>query len=129
MKTRRKFLGSLPLLGVGLALSNPIKAKPEKSIMIHQVFFWLKNPEKDLKSVKKGCQKLAKIKFVKKAFIGVPAPTANRPVVDHSFHISLTIHFESLDDHDFYQKNDDHLKFVERHEHKWEKVSVFDIHV
>ncbi len=122
-------MGSLPLLGAGLILSNNIKAESEKSMMIHQVFFWLKNPEKDLKSVKKGCQKLGKIKGVKKAFIGEPAPTEKRPVVDHSFHISLTIHFGNLEDHDHYQTAEIHQKFIAKHEHKWEKVTVFDIEV
>lgn len=126
MNNRRKFINSLALLGTGMLVSKKSHAHPSKSHMIHQVYFWLKNPKKDLKSFIKGCEKLIKIDTIQKAYIGQPASTENREVVDHSFHVSLTLHFKTLEDHNSYQIDPAHKAFIEKHSDNWEKVQVFD---
>ncbi|WP_186756903.1 Dabb family protein [Echinicola salinicaeni] len=126
MNARRKFLNYFSLLGSGILLSTNTIAKPKKDFMIHQVYFWLKDPEKDMKSFINGCEDLIKIKSIKKAYIGLPAVTERREVVDHSFHVSLTVHFSSLEDHNIYQLAAIHKKFIADHEEKWEKVQVYD---
>ncbi len=122
MKTRRKFLGSLSALGATVFFSNKTLAAPAKPMLIHQVFFWLKNPEKDMKSMMKGCQDLVKIKNIKKAYIGKPAVTERS-----SFHVSLTLHFDNIEEHNIYQLHEIHKAFIQAHETKWEKVQVYDI--
>ncbi|UCS93072.1 Dabb family protein [Echinicola marina] len=126
MNARRKFLNYFSLLGSGILFSNNVLAKPKKDFMIHQVYFWLKNPKRDLKSFIKGCEELIKVDSIKKAYIGQPAVTERRDVVDHSFHVSLTVHFDNIEDHNIYQLAAIHKKFIADHEDKWEKVQVYD---
>ncbi|AWW29171.1 Dabb family protein [Echinicola strongylocentroti] len=126
MKTRRSFLSGIGVLGASIFLPKTVKAAPAKDFMIHQVYFWLKNPEKDMKSFLKGCEDLIKIDSVKKAYIGKPAATSRREVVDHSFHVSLTVQFKNMEDHNIYQIHETHKEFIAKHEDKWEKVQVYD---
>jgi len=126
MNTRRKFINCLTLLGAGILFTKKAKAAPPRSFMIHQVYFWLKNPEKDLNNFIKGCKDLIKIDTIKKAYIGKPAVTERREVVDHSFHVSLTVYFNTIEDHNAYQIDPIHKVFIERHGDKWEKVQVYD---
>lgn len=128
MKTRRSFLQKLGLAGAGALVVQSAQAEEDRgrSFMIHQVYFWLKDPQNDMKSFMKGCENLIKIDSIQKAYIGVPAATERREVVDHSFHVSLTVHFKSIEDHNIYQFHEDHTKFVADHEDKWKKVQVYD---
>ncbi|WP_084097203.1 Dabb family protein [Cyclobacterium lianum] len=98
-------------------------------MIVHQVFFWLNDPDSDLKTVMDGCRKIAQTKSVKDFKIGVPAGTSRREVVDHSFHISLTVYFDSIADHDLYQSDPVHLQFVADHKDKWSEVKVYDFEV
>ena len=79
MNTRRKFLGLSFGLGLGMFLPKQLTAaKPAKSMIVHQVFFWLKNPTQDLQAVMEGCRSIGKLKSAKSYQVGVPAPTAKR---------------------------------------------------
>ncbi|MFC4872869.1 Dabb family protein [Negadavirga shengliensis] len=98
-------------------------------MIVHQVFFWLHQPEKDLKAVMEGCKKISETESVKDFHVGIPADTTRREVVDHSFHISLTVYFDTLKDHDRYQEDPVHLQFIEDHKDKWAKVQVYDFEV
>lgn len=97
--------------------------------MVHNVFFWLK---KDLTAEQRALfeaelLKLAEIPYLSGAFIGKPAPTEPRPVTDHSFDYSSTLHFKSLEDHDFYQKGcEAHQRFVTLCKPFFEKILVYD---
>lgn len=126
MKTRRKFLRTLAVAGTVAALPVELMAKqPAKQKMIHQVFFWLK-PGQDVKDFLNEAALLGKCKTVSKAYIGVPAPTEARDVVDHSYQVACTLFFESIEDQNIYQTDPDHLKFIERNSNKWAAVKVYD---
>lgn len=130
MNTRRKFMALS--LGMGLGIFLPKKltaAKPAKSMLVHQVYFWLKNPKKDLKAVMKGCKDIGKLKSAHSYQVGVPAATGKRDVIDDSYDIALTVNFKSIADHDLYQEDPIHLKFVADHSDKWEKVQIYDFDV
>lgn len=129
MFNRRKFITVLSAIGTGSFFFNPTFAKKKKTMIVHQVFFWLHQPEKDLKAVIDGCEKIAQTQSVKDYHVGVPAPTARREVVDHSFHVSLTVHFDSVEDHDLYQEDPIHLEFIAQHKDKWAEVKVYDFEV
>lgn len=96
--------------------------------LIHNVFFWLKS---DLSPAQKnaflaGIKSLEKIATVKAAYIGPPASTEERDVVDNSFSYALLLHFDDIAGQDAYQVDPIHLKFVEDHKNKWERVVVYD---
>ncbi len=129
MKSRRKFLQTLTVAGVATTLPISLMAQQaEKQKMIHQVFFWLKEGV-DVKDFMKEASVLGKCKTVDKSYMGVPAPTEARSVVDHSFQVSCTLFFNSIQDQNIYQTDPDHLKFIERNSNKWSDVKVYDIAV
>jgi hypothetical protein len=103
-------------------------SKPQYQV-IHHVFFWLKNPssKEDLDKLLEGLKTLEKIKTVRKLFIGVPASTEERDVVDNSYHASELMLFDNLEDQEAYQDDPIHKKFVEDCSHLWEKVIVYDV--
>jgi len=105
------------------------KSKPaDQPGLIHNVFFWLK---KDLTNEQKaaflkGVNSLKQVNTVKSAYIGPPASTEKREVVDNSFSYALLLHFDDVAGQDAYQIDPIHLKFVEEHKDKWDRVIVYD---
>ncbi len=100
----------------------------EKPGLIHTVFFWLKE---DLTAEQKakfeaGVKSLSTISHVKDCYIGPPAATEKREVVDNSFDLSLICHFDGKAAQDAYQIDPIHLKFVEECKDLWERVIVYD---
>lgn len=96
--------------------------------LIHSVFFWLKediSPE-DEKAFLEGLDSLCSISTIKNCYIGPPAPTEAREVIDHSYSYALIVHFDDLEGHDNYQIDPIHLKFIADHKDKWSKVLVYD---
>jgi hypothetical protein len=135
MSNRRTFLKKAAVT-IGLAglssSSNALKTqetmKPLSNILIHHVYFWLKNPEdsKAREQFEKALKKLVTIDQIKNSHLGVPASTEERDVVDHSYTYSLMVIFNSKEDQNIYQKHSTHLDFVEKNQHLWEKVKVYD---
>ena len=96
-------------------------------MFVHTVFFWLKKElsEEQRKAFFKGADTLTTIKPNVLIATGTPAST-DRPIIDRSYDYGLTCIFESLEDHDKYQVDPVHLKFVENHANDWEKVLIYD---
>lgn len=97
-------------------------------MLIHTVIFWLKDNLNDGDRSKffNGVERLGTIKSVEHNFIGTPANTAKRPVVDDSYDCALTVVLKSLEQHDAYQVDPIHLEFIKDCAHLWEKVQIFD---
>jgi hypothetical protein len=127
---RRKFVAGAALLTAALtAQALPAINSKRKNQVVHHVFFWLKNPgsEDDLKKLISGLQTLRKIKAVRKLYIGVPASTEKREVVESSYHVSELMFFDDLAGQAAYQEDPIHQKFVQEYSHLWEKVVVYDV--
>lgn len=98
-------------------------------MIIHYVFFWLR---KDLTSAERALfdsevRRLAEISYLERGYVGTPAPTASRPVTDHSFDYSAALYFKSMEDHDFYQAEcPEHTRFVAVCKPLWERVVIYD---
>ncbi len=130
MNKRRKIIAALSGFSVAAFLYNPLQAKKTKKTMIvHQVFFWLHKPESDLNDVMEGCRAIGRLDSAKDYLVGVPAETPKRDVIEDSYHIALTVYFDSMEAHDIYQEDEVHLKFIVDHKHKWAKVQVYDFEV
>ena len=97
-------------------------------MLIHTVFFWLKNPDNttDHQALKAGLEQLRKISEIKQSWVGVPANT-DRVVIDSSYNLSLTFVFENPTDQDTYQTHPDHLTFVANCSPLWGRVQVYDV--
>jgi hypothetical protein len=140
MKDRRKFLKSTSLLvasagvmGYHLTHSKSIVKKSnqtdKKSMMQHNVYFWLKDGVNDAekKRFEKGLKELtAAVETIQKSEIGIPANTKDRDVVDHSFGYSLFVWFKNMEDHNVYQEHEAHQKFIADFSGLWARVQVYD---
>lgn len=129
MKTRREFIASAAALTTGAAASMTLSNQDQgKGSLIHQVLFWLKNPEskEDRDQLVKGLRTLSEIATVRSIHIGIPADTEKREVVDNSFSVSELIFFDDIAGQNTYQEHPIHVKFVSDCSHLWKKVVVYD---
>ncbi len=98
-------------------------------MLVHSVFFWLKDdltPEQ-ITAFQAGLETLKKIPTAEAVYVGEPAATAARPVVDASYSFGLTVAVASVADHDAYQIDPLHKAFVEEFSTYWTKVLIYDV--
>jgi hypothetical protein len=97
-------------------------------MLIHQVFFWLRDPQSENDRVKliAGLKTLKQVKTIKQMHIGIPAPTEQRGVVDNSYSVSELMFFEDLEGQAAYQEDPIHQQFVKDCSSLWTKVVVYD---
>lgn len=130
--TRRKFMEKAGALAAAIGFTSwPLSAtahKKDSKMLVHQVYFWLNNPQNEMDHAKllKGLRSLLTISSIDSGDIGVPAATEARDVVDHSYAFSYNVRFKSIEDHDSYQTDPVHLKFIEDCSGLWSKVQVYD---
>jgi hypothetical protein len=130
-ESRRNFVKTATAAAAMLPLTAAagIESKPKgmKNVFVHQVYFWLKNPNStaDRDKLVEGLMTLTKIKHIKSWHIGIPAGTS-RDVIDGSFAISWLNTLADRKSQDAYQIDPIHLAFVENYKHLWNKVVVYD---
>lgn len=95
---------------------------------LHNVYFWLKNPDNlsernTFEASLKACIKQSE--FVKTHHIGTPAGI-QRVVVNNSYTYCLSVTFDNKDMHDNYQVEPGHKKFIEECAQLWDKVVIYD---
>lgn len=103
----------------------PPNLPAKEGIIVHHVFFWLKNAG-DAPKLLEGLKTLRSIPGVLQLWTGIPAGTEKREVVDNSYHVSELIHFDSLATQKEYQDHPVHQKFIADYGHLWDKVLVYD---
>jgi Stress responsive A/B Barrel Domain len=115
------------ILGYAVGRAQGTSKKLKKGV-VHTVYFWLKSPQStaDKTMLIQGLQSLLAVKEIQTAWIGEPAKTMDRPVIDASYQVSITFVFKNSSDQDAYQVHPIHEKFVETHKHLWERVQVYD---
>lgn len=97
-------------------------------MLVHSVFFWLK-PDLSAEQraeFRRGVETLTAIKAVEHVYIGVPAKTPKRPVIEDTYSVALTVVCRDLAAHDAYQVDPIHLKFVEQFKGCWARVQIYD---
>ena len=103
--------------------------KKAKEPLVHTVLFWLKNPESKSDSIafEVAIQKLIANNPQKiSGYIGKPANTEARGVVDSSFTYFYQMTFADATAEAAYQIDPTHLAFIAEAEHLWKKVIVYD---
>ena len=127
-RSRRFFLTSSILATAATVVAQPKINVNTSSLVIHQVFFWLKNPGSvtDRKQLAEGLQKLSAIPEIQQLYIGFPASTEKREVVDNSWDVSELMFFNDLVAQKTYQDHLLHQAFIKQYAHLWEKVIVYD---
>lgn len=96
--------------------------------LIHVAYFWLTNPDSiaDRDTLLAGLNSLRDIPGIEAVYIGLPASTENRDVVDNSFQVSELMIFRDIEAQNVYQEHPVHKQFVKECEHLWERVVVHD---
>lgn len=115
-------------LAAGAALATSASAAPDAPMLLHQVFFWLKNPgdKADRDKLIAGLKALKAIGVIQQLHVGAPASTEKRDVVDNSYDVSELMVFKSVEDQKTYQDHPLHQKFVADCSPLWSKVVVYD---
>lgn len=112
-----------------MTISNRVNAREVsmKKVLVHHVFFWLKDPKniETRKEFENGLRSLIKIPEIQSYHIGTPVES-QREVVDDSFTYSYIGFFMNEENQNIYQTHPIHLKFIEDCQHLWEKVIVYD---
>lgn len=98
-------------------------------MLIHNVFFWLK-PEvtaAEKSNFEAGLRSLTTDPGVRTGYFGPPGATAPRPVVETSYSYGLVLVFDDAAAEGRYQSAPVHVKFLDDHKPKFEKVVVYDV--
>lgn len=135
---RKIFLKGLGVsLVAGTALSscgsNPEQQTTDRTAfksgtIIHSVYFWLKEDLTDEETADflNFFEALKKVPGIASYYIGKPAPTTPRDVVDNSFAYHWLVTFDTLDDINMYETHPDHIAAAEKYSKYWTKVEVKD---
>jgi hypothetical protein len=97
-------------------------------MLVHTVYFWLR-PDltaAQLADFRKGVESLGTIKSVVQCYVGTPAKTEKRPIIDDSYSFGLTVVVKDVAGHDFYQVDPIHLEFIAKFKTYWVKVQIYD---
>lgn len=97
-------------------------------MLVHSVFFWLKPELTDAQRAdfRRAVEALAGIKSVEQIYVGTPAATPKRPVIDDSYSVALTVLCKDLAAQDAYQVDPLHLEFVANYKTYWTRVQIYD---
>lgn len=127
-RSRRTFLSTTVLATAATIVAQPVLDINSPALLIHQVFFWLKNPGSvsDRKKLAEGLKKLSAIPEIKQLYVGFPANTEKREVVDNSWDVSEVMFFNDLTAQKTYQDHSLHQEFIQQYAHLWQRVVVYD---
>lgn len=97
-------------------------------MLVHSVYFWLKPEltEAQRQAFRAGVESLGGIASVAAAYVGAPAATVRRPVIDASYDVGLTVLLEDIEQHDAYQEDPIHTAFVTEFKDHWSRLVVYD---
>jgi hypothetical protein len=97
-------------------------------MLVHSVYFWLRpdlsgvDQEKFWSSVRR----LLTISSVKHGWVGKPADTEERAIIDKSYSCALVLAFDDLAGHDSYQVDPVHDEFRTGCNGLWSKIQIYD---
>ena len=97
-------------------------------MLVHTVFFWLKKEltADQAAQFRAGVESLKAIPSADAVYVGTPAQTAERPVIDSTYDVCLTVLLQDIPAHDAYQSHPIHLEFIAKFKDSWEAVKVYD---
>ena len=96
-------------------------------MLVHSVFFWLKPKlsEADRAEFRAGVESLQSISAAEAVYVGTPS-TTDRPIIDRSYDLGLTVILKDMAAHDAYQVDPVHRAFVDKFGSYWERVVIYD---
>ncbi len=108
-----------------LGAKKSIKTDP---MLVHSVYFFLKETVSDSEIIEfgKSVEALADIETVHGFYLGTPAATPDRPIIEKGYAFAMTILFQTMEDHNIYQEHPLHQAFIRNNKRLWEKVVIYD---
>jgi Stress responsive A/B Barrel Domain len=99
-----------------------------ENMLIHTVYFWLKDgiTPTEVATFETGVRSLLTIDSVVGGYVGKPADTVPRPIIDRSYSYGLVAIFDDLAGHDAYQVDPIHDAF-RSHASLWKRVQIYDM--
>jgi hypothetical protein len=97
-------------------------------MLVHVVLFWLRDDlstEEQAQFVK-GLKSLQDIAAAEAVYVGTPAATPERPVIDNSYDYCLTVILRDMAAHDAYQADPLHQSFLNSFRTFWKAVKIYD---
>lgn len=128
-------LFTLALVGCSQEAHQPETNNRETTIrdgmLQHMVYFYLKEDvtAEEKEQFEEGLKTLLEIEEVYNYQIGIPGPTEERDVTDHSFGYSFSSWFENMEDYKVYAEHPVHLEFIDEYDDLWAEVRVYDSEV
>lgn len=107
--------------------ANELDANLENDL-VHTVYFWFHDDvsEEEHANFYDELKKLQQIEQIRYGWIGVPAATEERGVIDSTYDYSITFVFDDEAAEHEYQVHPIHQEFIETNSHLWENVVVYD---
>jgi hypothetical protein len=97
-------------------------------MLVHTVYFWLDpnlSPAQRAE-FRRGVETLGKIASVDQFYVGTPAATGKRPIIDDTYSFALTVLLRDVAAHDAYQVDPIHLAFIAACKAFWTRVQIYD---
>ena len=96
-------------------------------MLIHSVYFWLKPnlSTQEVDNFWNGVSSLLTISSLESGYVGRPADTEKRAIIDDTYDCALITVFQNRETHDAYQVDPIHDKFREL-SHLWDRVQIYD---
>lgn len=103
-------------------------SSPQPNALSHSVFFELKDSSQEAKAalIAAANKYLSGHDGCLYFCAGEREAKYQREVNDQTFHVGLTLIFDSVSAHDAYQVHPRHLAYIEEQSPNWAKVQVFD---
>ena len=99
-------------------------------MLSHIVVFWIKEdlPDAQRSAFRQGLESLKAIESARSVYIGAPAKTGDRTVIDKSYSLALTVLFDTIQNHDIYQVHPIHQAFLKQFGSYsyWSRVMIYD---
>ena len=128
---KRSILFSFILMGILTLSCNNKKQDMQdgqnETTFVHTVFFWLNDTASEAEKLafESGLEILGTVPSIGNYYYGLPAGTP-RDVVDNSYDYALIVHFPNAEAQDEYQEHEIHLEFIDKYQHLWKHVKVYD---
>ena len=97
-------------------------------MLVHSVYFWLRKDlnAEETAAFRAGLETLSGIAAARAVYVGTPADTPPRPVIERSYNFALNVLLDDIAAHDAYQQDPLHQAFLARFARHWERVQIFD---
>ncbi|MBT4758278.1 MAG: Dabb family protein [Opitutae bacterium] len=97
-------------------------------MLIHTVYFWLREDldKNQCTDFRISLETMHQIEHAEAMYIGTPANTAARPVLDNSYDFALTVILKDVAAHDAYQEDPIHQAFIAANKALWKQVKIYD---